>query len=106
MPFLVKVTDGLSELKDVDRVSVYEAGKDLAGAAVNVLARGLTLPYREVGAAAVLFLFLAVDAATRLSPFQKPLSMNGARIDIACRIIPLLRPPASIRNLTFCFEHG
>lgn len=49
--FVVKVTDGLSELKDVDRASVYDAGKDLAGAAVNVLARGLTLPYHEVGAA-------------------------------------------------------
>lgn len=48
--FFAKVTDGLSELKDVDRASVYEAGKDLAGAAVKVLARGLTLPYREVGA--------------------------------------------------------
>lgn len=43
-----KVTDGLAELKDVDRASVYEAGKDLASAAISVLARGLTLPYREV----------------------------------------------------------
>eukprot|EP00903_Cladosiphon_okamuranus_P017674 g16275.t1 len=47
------VTDGLSELKDVDRASVYEAGKDLAGAAVSVLAQGLTLPYREVFDAAL-----------------------------------------------------
>lgn len=45
----MQVTDGLLELKNVDRASVYEAGKDLAGAAVRVLARGLTLPYREVG---------------------------------------------------------
>lgn len=43
------MTDGLSELKDVDRVSVYEAGKELAGAAVRVLARGLAMPDREVG---------------------------------------------------------
>lgn len=43
-----QVTDGLSDLKDVDRVSVYEAGKELANAAVKVLAQGLTMPDREV----------------------------------------------------------
>eukprot|EP00752_Nemacystus_decipiens_P003774 g3475.t1 len=47
------VTEGLSELKDVDRASVYEAGKDLANAAVKVLALGLTLPFREVFDAAL-----------------------------------------------------
>ncbi|CBJ28789.1 conserved unknown protein [Ectocarpus siliculosus] len=42
------VTDDLAELKDVDRGSVYEAGQELASAAVRVLAHGLTMPDREV----------------------------------------------------------
>lgn len=46
--YLIQVTDGLSELKDVDRASVYEAGKELANAAVKVLTHGLTMPDREV----------------------------------------------------------
>lgn len=45
---MFQVTDGLSELKDVDRESVYEAGKELANAAVKVLAHGCTVPDREV----------------------------------------------------------
>lgn len=43
-----QVTDDLAELKDVDRGSVYEAGQELASAAVRVLAHGLTMPDREV----------------------------------------------------------
>ncbi|CAM9970461.1 unnamed protein product [Scytosiphon promiscuus] len=42
------VTDGLAELKDVDRASVHEAGKDLAAAAVRVLSQGLAMADREV----------------------------------------------------------
>lgn len=43
-----QVTDDLAELKEVDRGSVYEAGQELANAAVRVLAQGLTMPDREV----------------------------------------------------------
>lgn len=43
-----QVTDDLAELKEVDRGSVYEAGQELASAAVRVLAHGLTMRDREV----------------------------------------------------------
>lgn len=86
---LVKVTDGLSELKDVDRASVYEAGKDLAGAAVKILARGLTLPYREVGAAAVVFRFLLVVAEPCVA-FAVGYAIHAPCAERDCSPIPLL----------------
>lgn len=90
--FLVKVTDGLSELKEVDRASVYEAGKDLAGAAVKVLAQGLTLPYREVSADAFVVCLCADVAATMItSPDVRRLCHSRGAEGYVLWGIPVLR---------------
>lgn len=43
-----QVVDRLDELPEVNREQVEEAGKELADAAVKVLAQGLRLPNQEV----------------------------------------------------------
>ena len=101
--FIVQVTDGLVELKDVDRASVYEAGKDLADAAVKVLAQGFTLPYREVGATAfVVYSWAGVGAKSMPSPCVG-YAMHRARKETPSRFLSCV-PARFCEELALCFK--